>query len=95
MRNRRQLIALWVGILFGVLTCLYPVCNDGDKMPYEADFFASHRYLYTWPSRQDIDFGRTALQLVIVALLTFGAIVTLNPVPAPVTRPTDEGAEAG
>jgi hypothetical protein len=65
------------GFLAGILTLLFPVCNTSSKMVDEVDFLAVHSYLFAWPS-PTVDYGRTLLQLGIVALLTFGAMHSLR-----------------
>lgn len=77
--NRKQVVAVWVGILAAVLTLLYPVCGSNSKIDTDTDFRAVHQYLFTWPTDlARIDYGKTAMQLGIIVLLTGGVAVSLR-----------------
>ena len=73
----RKTFVVLCGIIAGILTLLFPVCDNTTKMTDQPDFLAVHSYLFTWPS-QSVDYGRTLLQLGLVALLTFGALFSLK-----------------
>lgn len=75
--DQKQAWVMLTGIIAGVLTLLFPVCNNSSKMVDEADFFAVHSYLFAWPL-QSVDYERTLLQLGLVGLLTWGALISVK-----------------
>ena len=79
--NKAQLTAMWIGLGIAVVTLLFPPIEvpevqegaQGSFVVYKTsyDFLLSHNF-------QSIVLVRLALELLIVALLTLGAIVTLK-----------------
>jgi hypothetical protein len=75
--NRNQLVALWAGILVGVLALLFPVCDNKATYVGESDFSAAHVYLFESPL-PPLDLWRTSLECLIIGCLTAGAIISLK-----------------
>ena len=77
--NRKQFVALWIGIGIVILMILLPPWKEG-MGSYGRSYSAGYGLLFFPPNRSvGIDLERLALQLFAVALVTAGAIVSFRP----------------